>query len=265
MQVGISGLILPREWTLAELVQQVKAAGYEAVELVLRDEGEISLETDEQQLRKLADYAREEGLYLASVCPGLGDKRPDLTHPDPEVRKRSVDTFKRLIDAVAAMGIDTLLVVPGRVSEQVAYDEAYYRALQGLQELAPHAEAAGVNLAVEYVWNKMLLSPMEFAKFCDEVGSERVGFYFDTGNMVIHGYPEQWARICGRHIKKVHFKDFKRQGYEWTPLLQGDVDFPAVMKELRNIGYDDALISEVSPNIAPIEQTAQAIRQIMQM
>jgi L-ribulose-5-phosphate 3-epimerase len=265
MQVGISCLILPSDWSLSDIVRETKKAGYEALELVLRDRGEVSLETPEAELRKLADYARDEGMYLASVCPSLGEMRPNLTHPDPQVRARSVDTFKLAMDAVAAMGIDNLLVVPGGVTEDVAYDEAYFRALEGMQALAPHAEAVGVNLAIEYVWNKFLLSPLEFARFCDEVGSERVGFFFDTGNMVIMGYPEQWARILGRHLMKVHFKDFKRQGYQWTPLLEGDVNFPAVMAELRKIGYDDALISEVSPATASIEATAQAIHRIMDM
>ena len=86
-----------------------------------------------------------------------------------------------------------------------------------------------------------------------------------AGNMVIQSFPEQWIKIVGKGVKKVHFKDFKRQGYEWTPLLEGDVDFAACMVELRKIGYDDALLSEVSPGIAPIEDTAAAIRQIMEM
>ncbi|MGD9519731.1 MAG: sugar phosphate isomerase/epimerase family protein [Armatimonadota bacterium] len=265
MQVGISCLVLPGDWSLADIVRETKAAGYEALELVLRDTGELSLETPEAELRRLSDYARGEGMYLASVCPGLREKRPNLTHPCPEIRAQSVDTFKRAIDAVVALGVDNLLVVPGGVTEEVAYDEAYYRALQGMQALAPHAEAAGVNLAIEYVWNKFLLSPMEFARFCDEVGSPRVGFFFDTGNMTIFGYAEQWARIVGRHLMKVHFKDFKRAGFEWKPLLEGDVNFPAVMAELRKLGYDDALISEVDPGTAPLGATAQAIRRIMEM
>lgn len=265
MQVGVSCLILPADWSLADTCRETKAAGYEALELVMREKGEISIDTPEAELRSLAAYARDEGMYLASVCASLGSIRPNLTHPDAAVRAQSVDTFKRVIDALAVMEIDTLLVVPGGVTDQVAYDEAYYRALQGMQALAPHAEAAGVNLAIEYVWNKFLLSPMEFARFLDEVGSDRVGFFFDTGNMVITGYPEQWARIVGRHLMKVHMKDFRRQGYEWPPLLEGDVDFPAVMAELRKLGYDDALISEVSTSSASLADTAQAIRRIMEM
>ena len=265
MKVGLSCIITPREWDLDETIKQALDAGYEALELVLRDGWEVNLGATEADLAAAADRCRNAGLELASLCPQLGADAPDLTHPDPAVRQRSIDTFKRIIDAAAAMRIDTVLVVPGRVTDQVAYDQAYYRALSGMQALAPHAEAAGVNLAIEYVWNKFLLSPLEFAAFCDQVGSDRVGFFFDTGNMVIFGYPEQWARICSRHLKKVHFKDFRRAGYQWTPLLEGDVDFPAVMRELRAAGYDDALLSEVSPSIAPLPATAEAIRKIMQM
>lgn len=263
MKVGVSCLVLPRNWSFSETVHEARKAGYEAMELVVRDHGELSLETPEKELRQLAAMAREEGLHLCSVCPSVPN--PGLTAADPQARSVSLDLFRRLIDIVSVLEIDTMLVVPGGVSADVAYDEAYYRALEGLQKLAPHAEAAGVNLAVEYVWNKFLLSPLEMAAFLDEVGSSRVGFFFDTGNMVIFGYPEQWARICGRHLMKVHLKDFARDGFRWVPLGEGDVDFPAVMAELRRLGYDDALISEVDMGTAPLAASAAAIRRIIEM
>ena len=158
-----------------------------------------------------------------------------------------------------------MLLTLGALTDELYYHEAYANALKGLQILEPFAADLGINIAVEYVWNKFLLSPMEFARFCDEVGGSRVGLFFDTGNMVIFGFPQHWVRICAKHLMKVHFKDFKRQGYEWTPLLAGDVKFPEVMAELRKAGYDGALLSEVAPSIAPLSDTAQAIRQIMAM
>ncbi|MCX7599299.1 MAG: sugar phosphate isomerase/epimerase [Armatimonadetes bacterium] len=262
MKVGISCLVLPHDWSFAQAIREAKKAGYEAMEVVIREHGELSLDSTEQQLRQLAATAQQEEVYLCSACPSVPN--PGLTAADPQARSISFDLFRRLIDIVAGMEIDTMLVVPGSVTADVAYDEAYYRALEGLQRLAPHAEAAGVNLAVEYVWNKFLLSPLEMAAFLDEVGSSRVGFFFDTGNMVIFGYPEQWARICGRHLMKVHFKDFAREGYRWTPLGEGDVNFSAVMAELRRLGYDDALISEVDTATAPLAESAAAIRRIME-
>jgi L-ribulose-5-phosphate 3-epimerase len=152
----------------------------------------------------------------------------------------------------------------GALTDELYYNEAYANSLKAMQLLAPFAEDVQVNIAIEYVWNKFLLSPLEFAHFCDEVASPRVGLFFDTGNMVIFGFPQHWVRICGKHLMKVHFKDFKRPT-EWTALLAGDVNFPAVMAELRKIDYDGALLSEVAPSIASLVETAAAIRKIMAM
>jgi len=265
MKVGLSCIITPADWSYTETLKQAKAAGYEAVELVIRDEWDITLETPESKLAQMARQAADEGLELASICPSFRKAPKDLMTNDAAVREQSLETVKRALGIAKAMGIDTMLLTLGALTPQLYYNEAYANALQSMQKLAPFAEEIGVNVAIEYVWNKFLLSPMEFARFCDEVASPRVGLFFDTGNMTIFGYPEHWVRICGKHLMKVHFKDFKRQGYQWTPLLEGDVDFPAVMAELRKIGYDGALISEVAPSIASLESQAEAIRKIMQM
>jgi hexulose-6-phosphate isomerase len=159
-----------------------------------------------------------------------------------------------------------MLFVPGVVDSSTYYDDAYRNSLSVLKwELAPFAEDIGVTIAIEYVWNKFLLSPMEFAEYVDEVESSNVGLFFDTGNMVVFGFPEQWVKINSYRVKMVHFKDFKRDGWGWPPLLEGDVDFPAVMRELRAIEYDDAVISEVPPGVASLEDTAGAIRRILEM
>ncbi len=265
MKVGLSAIITPPEWTFDQLIREAQANGYEALEVCLASEGELSLQTSEKELQAMASRASAAGIELASVCAQVRQHPKDIMTNDRQIWEASLDTIRRCVDATAALGVDTMLLTLGALHDDLYYNEAYANALRALQILAPYAEQAGVNLAVEYVWNKFLLSPLEFARFCDEVGSPRVGFYFDTGNMAIFGYPQHWARICGKHIMKVHLKDFKRQGYQWTPLLEGDVNFPAVMAELRKIGYNDALISEVAPSIAPLAETAAAIRQILTM
>jgi len=265
MKVGLSGIITPSEWSYQETLQNAKDAGYEAFELTFREDRDTSLGSmTDAKIAEMMKMAEDMGIELCSTV-GSGEPRPDIMTCDEAVRRNSVDEIKRILEVVAKFGIDTWLLVPGRVSEQCHYDDAYYNARDALLDLAPFAEDIGVTIAVEYVWNRFLLSPMEFSRFLGEIGSTRVGLYFDTGNMVIQSYPEQWVKIVGDGVKKVHFKDFQRQGYEWKPLLEGDVDFPAVMSELRNIGYDDALLSEVSPKIDSLEATAAKIRQIMEM
>jgi len=265
MNVGLSWIITPREWSFEETAKQSKAAGYDSVEVVIRDDWGRSLDTSEAEAARLAGVCRDLGLELASLCPSMRGAPKDVMTNEDAVRAQSLDTIKRCLTNTKAMGIDTMLLTLGGLPPELFYNEAYANALQSLQRLAPFAEDIGVNVAIEYVWNKFLLSPMEFARFCDEVASPRVGLFFDTGNMVLQGFPEHWVRICGKHLMKAHLKDFKRQGAQWPPLLEGDVDFPAVMRELRKIGYDDALLSEVSPSIASFEDTAAAIRKIMAM
>ncbi len=265
MKVGLSGIITPSEWSYQQTLQNAKDAGYEAFELTFREDRDTRLDTmTDQKIADMVKMAEDMGIELAAAV-GSGEPRPDIMTGDEGRRRESIDEIKHILEVVHKFGIDTWLLVPGRVSEECHYDDAYYNARDALAELAPFAEDIDVVIAVEYVWNRFLLSPMEFARFLDEIGSSHVGLYFDTGNMVIQSYPEQWVKIVGTGVKKVHFKDFKREGYQWTPLLEGDVNFPLVMAELRKIGYDDALTSEVSPRIESLEATAAKIRQIMEM
>ena len=265
MKVGLSCIITPRAWSFTELLEKSKAAGYECLELVITDDGDITLDTPESKLLELKQQACDAGLELASICPMFGKWPKDLMTNDEDIRAASMDTVKRCLDVAKVFDIDTMLLTLGGLTPDLYYSEAYANSLQCMQKLARYAEELDVNMAIEYVWNKFLLSPMEFASFCDACGSPKVGFYFDPGNMTIFGYAEHWARICGKHIQKVHMKDHKRDGLQWPPLLEGDVDFPAVMAELRRFGYDDALISEVPPEVAPLEKTAEDIRKIMAM
>ncbi|MGQ9731175.1 MAG: sugar phosphate isomerase/epimerase family protein [Candidatus Zipacnadales bacterium] len=263
MKVGISCIITPKEWSWRETFERCWAVGYEGIELVLRDDSELDWDTPVEQIRTIRRMGEDMGFKLDSLCPQTS-KRIDLMAVDPAVRRESKDRCKRLLEIAKELGIDGVLVVPGAVTSEVHYDDAYSRAVEAFRELAPFAEAIGVTIAIEYVWNKFLLSPLEWRRFLGEIGSKRVGLFLDTGNMTIFGYPEQWVKIVGTGVKKVHFKDFKRP-YTWTPLLEGDVDFPAVMRELRSIGFDGCCLSEVAPSIAPLEVTAAAIRKILEM
>jgi hexulose-6-phosphate isomerase len=265
MKVGLSGIITPREWSFAELVAQAKGTGYECIEVVPREGSAITLDTPDRDLERLAAHAADHGIGIVSLC-GSGGKPMNLMTDDEAERRASLETTRAMLRTAQALGADTVLhTLGGRPTPQLYYHVAYASALRSLQELAPLAEGLGVSLAVEYVWNGFLTSPMEMAQFLAQVGSPAVGFYFDPGNMRIFHHSEHWARLLGPHIKKVHAKDFSWEGYvvKWPPLGEGQVNWPAVMAELRRAGYDDALISEVPPSVAPLEATAAAIRRLL--
>jgi hexulose-6-phosphate isomerase len=138
-----------------------------------------------------------------------------------------------------------VLVVPAVVTETQPYHETYDISLRSLREAAPYAEEHGIQLAVENVWNRFLLSPREMSEFIHAVGSPNVGVYFDCGNILAYGIPQQWIRELGSLIRKVHVKDFDLSTRTWRHLLQGSVNWPEVRKALGEIGYDDYLTAEL--------------------
>ena len=259
MKKGLSQIVLPGSMSLKECLELAKSTGYEGLELRFSAEGELSLNAKKSDLERIGQMCADAGVTPCSACGGWGA----MTNPDKDERERAKEGVTRLLECASVLNINAVLVVPGSVSEQVAYDVAYSMALESCKELAPVAEELKVAIGIENVWNRLFLSPLEMRDFLDEVNSPYVGQYFDIGNVVIFGYPEQWINILGSRIKKVHLKDFKRQGYQWPPLMEGDVNWSLVMKALRDAGYDDFLISEVGGDRDAHRKTSETIDKIL--
>jgi hexulose-6-phosphate isomerase len=262
MKKGLSQIILGSQSLISDSVKLCQETGYEGLEILMTDTGELTPEAGEAEYREVRRIGEAAGIAFPSLCGGSRRGR-SLTADDPADRQTGIEMHTKLLEAAAGLGIDTVLTTGGACSPAVPYDVALQRLEEGLKALAPIAERTRVNLALENVWNKLLLSPVEARDLLDRIGSEYVGWYFDTGNVVLFGFPEQWIRILGTRIKKVHFKDFKRQGYEWTQLMDGDVDWPAVMRELRATGYDDFVISEVGGDRETYAETCRRMERIL--
>jgi len=232
-----------------------KAAGFEGVELALDETGEISLESTRSDASRVRELAEQSQISLYSLATGLYWQY-SLTSDDEAIRAAAEKVAKKQLEVASWLGCDTVLVIPGMVagldadSPIVPYDIVYERAMESLVRLSGYAKSLGVVIGLENVWNKFLLSPLEMRDFIDKIGSAFVKAYFDVGNVVRDGFPEQWIRILGRRIAKVHFKDYKRSvgtldGF--CDLLGGDVDYPAVVGALAEIGYDGWVTAEVFP------------------
>ncbi len=247
MKIGINRWTLPPALSLAESFRMAKQAGFDSIEINIAEDGELTLESDEASVRAIVASAKEAGIELSSLSTGLGWRYP-LGSLDPAVGEKARAVVRKSLQVATWMGVDTILVVPGVVNADAPYDEVYRLAQEGLRSVAADAERLQVAIGVENVWNKFLLSPLEFARFLDEIGSTRVGAYFDAGNVLLYGYPDQWIRILGNRIKKVHVKDFKSNignGSGFCNPLQGDVPWAKVRAALERIGYDAYITAEV--------------------
>ena len=256
MKKGISIWSFAEGMKIVDCMKMAKDAGFDAIELALNETGEMGLESSKDEILGYRKAADEIGIEISSLATGLYWSYT-LTSDNEKIREKAKSIVKKQLDAASLLGVDTILVVPGAVgvdfvpdSEVIAYDVAYERALEAMKELAPYAESKKVYIGIENVWNKFLLSPLEMRDFIDEVGSDYVGSYFDVGNVIYSGYPEHWIKILGKRIKKVHFKDYRKDvgtlsGF--VDLLSGDVNFPAVIEELKNVGYDSYVTAEMIP------------------
>lgn len=274
MKKGIIIGAFPKQ-SLEENFKLAKKIGFDGVELSVEGEGNITMNSTKEEMEKIRKLADDNLVELYSVASNLQWQNL-LTSKNEETREKAKAVVKKQIDVASWLGCDTVLVIPGAVGvdfipncEIVDYEVACSRALEEIKELSVYAEEKKVSIGLENVGNKMLLSPLEFRDFIDEVGSQYVGAYFDVGNVMRNGYPDQWIRVLGKRIKKIHFKDFNRALGSFVDLMEGNVDFPAVMEALKSIGYDNWITSEVGPVYANypdmlLYRTSHAMDKIME-
>jgi hexulose-6-phosphate isomerase len=257
---------------VAEAMKEAKKLGFDAIELCIAGQGVLTDKTTKEECKAIAAEAKKIGIEISGVASGESwGKSP--TANDAGVRRAILEFTKKALQVTKWLGTDAYLFVPGAVdvfflpdADVIPYDVCYKRAAEAVGKLVPMAEKLGVAIGIENVWNKFLLSPLEMRSFIDSFKSKRVGAYFDVGNVLLTGYPEQWIKILGRRIKRVHIKDFKKSTGTvagFVDLLEGDVDFTAVKKALAAIGYKGYVTAEMIPySPGRPAKTARAMKKI---
>ena len=228
--------MLPRELKDAEKFALAKKCGFEGIEL----NGPMA---DLAAAKELGALAKEAGVPIHGIVNGWGGP---LSDPKPENVAKGIASMETSLRCAKAVGADAVLLVPAVVNEEVGYGEAWERSQKNVRTLLPLARELQVTIAVENVWNKFLLSPLEFAKYVDQFDDPWLKAYIDVGNMIQFGFAQDWLRTVGKRIVRIHLKDFKRKENRFTAtLLEGDVNWPQVRKALDEIGYRGYLTPEL--------------------
>ena len=234
---GVLTSMLPKELTWKDRFQLAKDVGFDAVEGQTEEDAAV-----EADMRKASETT---GLPIHSVMNMLHWQFP-LSSSDPAAVEKSMKGMETSIRNAVAWGGTTVLLVPGVVNPLTRYEDGYKRSQTQIRKLIPLAEKNKIIIAVENVWNKFLLSPMEFAAYVDSFQSPWVKAYFDVGNILLYGYPQDWIRTLGKErIAKVHLKDFHNRRNqvvranvpEFVNLRDGDLDWKEVHKAFADIGY----------------------------
>ena len=233
--------MLPRDRPYAERFGIAREAGFEAIEM--------RTVTAKEEAAEIREAAQKTGLRIHSVMNEDHWRMP-ISSSDPEVVNKSVQGMETSLRNAQLWGSDAVLLVPAVVDARTSYRDAWTRSQKVIRErLLPMARDLKVVIAVEEVWNKFLLSPIEFARYVDEFESPWVKAYFDVGNVVFYGFPQDWIRTLGARIVKLHLKDFKldrpASRYTFVNLGEGDIDWPEVRRALEEIKYNGYATTEL--------------------
>ncbi len=230
--------MLPKQLSYTDRFKMARDVGFEVVQAYTTPD-----QHEAEEIKKAADDAK---IKIDSVM-NMAHWQYPLSSSDPAVVEKSLDGMRTSLRNAKLWGSYSVLLVPAVVNPQTSYHDAWTRSQTQIRKLVPLAQELGVVIAVEEVWNKFLLSPLEFARYIDEFKSPWVKAWFDVGNVVLYGYPQDWIRTLGKRIVELHLKDFKRleDGYKWVNLGDGDIDWPEVRKALAEIGYSGAATTEL--------------------
>jgi hexulose-6-phosphate isomerase len=241
---GVLLEMLPENLSYADRFKLARAVGFEVVQAPTEPD-----ECKAEEIKRAADSAN---IRIDSVMNMDHWKFP-LSSSDSAVVEKSLAGMRTSLHNAKLWGSDAVLLVPAVVNPQTSYRDAWTRSQQQIRKLIPLAEDLKIVIAIEEVWNKFLLSPLEMASYIDEFHSSWIKAWFDVGNVLLYGYPQDWIRTLGKRIVKVHLKDFKRRedGYAWVNLGDGDVDWTAVRQAFTEIGYAGSAVTELEKGDEP--------------
>jgi L-ribulose-5-phosphate 3-epimerase len=249
--IGMKGTVL-------EKFRAMKEAGFEGIEPL------GGMNRDEV----LAAF-KATGLQAASVCCHTHWEKP-LSAPDEATRKIGLDGLLLSLRDAHAYGATSVLLVPGVARDGVSYQQCFERSIVEIKKAIPVAQETGVKISIENVGNNFIMSPEQAVEFLDAINSEWVGWHFDIGNAGRVGPAERWIQVIGKRIFRIHVKDYSAKpadpaakGNARPKLLDGDTNWPAVMKALDNAGYTGWAISEQPGNQAAGVETARDLAQRM--
>jgi len=177
----------------------------------------------------------------------------DLIHADEAVRASSIQYIKDCVTMVKELEGREMTVVPsqvGKVKAMASPEEEWAWAVEGLKEIYPHSESAGVVLGLEPLnrFETNFLNRHDQAiLLANEVGPN-CGVCLDAFHINIEEADLHQAILnTGKKLVAFHVADNNRMACG-----QGDYDWVRLVTTLKAAGYDSALTVEF---VAPLDRT----------
>jgi L-ribulose-5-phosphate 3-epimerase len=229
--------MLPKEMSYLDRFKLAVDTGFEGIE--------AQTITDPKEAAEIKEASMKANIRIHSVM-NMGHWEWPFSSPNADDVKKSTERMEISLRNAKLWGADTVLLVPGVVRPDTTIPQAWQRSQPHIKKLLPLAKELGVVIGIEPVWNKFLLTPYDTARYVDEFKSPWVKAYFDVGNVVMYGFPQEWIRALNKRIVKFHLKDFDTKTRQFVALREGSIDWKEVRKSIGEIGYNGYLTVELS-------------------
>lgn len=158
----------------------------------------------------------------------------------PEYREMRAKTLCDGADFAKLLGVTDVVSHMGFIPEDPA-DPRFAPFCGAIRKVAAHLAENGQWLLFETGQE----TPVTMLRCFETVGAENLGVNLDTANLILYGRanPVDALDVFGKYVRNLHAKDgfYPTNGHDLgreVRLGEGKVDFPALFRKLRELGYD---------------------------
>lgn len=221
--------------------------------------------TEESAWRAFGRMVADHGLDLVVetgarfVLDARRKHRPNLLDDEPD-RSRRLAFLRRMVDLAAAVGAPIVSVWSGTLPTGVATEVARERLVGGLQQLIDASKGSGTTIGFEPEPGMWIEEIGDWPQLRDDVARERLRLVLDVGHCLAVGEttPDEAIRRHGKDLALVHLDDHRKGRHEHLAFGEGEVDFAAIGRALRDVGFDGPLEVELGRHGADAPRVAAA-------
>lgn len=244
------GVLVGLNENLAESLANARANGFESVQICTWDTESMTYEL----AAKVKQTIEESGVRVSTLWCGwpggaswnFYDGPMNLGLVPEAYRYVRMEALIKGAHFTAACGITQMATHCGFIPENLN-DPLYAGTLVALRRIVRDCKKLGVTFLFETGQE----TPVTLLRTIEDLGGENVGINFDTGNLILYGKgnPVDALDVFGKYVRDFHCKDGvyptdgRHLGHE-RAMGEGKVDWPALVKKLKEIGYDGPMTIE---------------------
>ena len=235
---------------MSKKFENLKSEGFDNCQLI---SWKPELWTDEN-LEILKNLTEENGITISAFWCGwegpcvwnFYDGQITLGLVPPEYRTMRIKNLCDGADFAHKLGVKNVVTHMGFIPEN-PNDPQFAPFCVAVRQVAEHLKKNNQNLLFETGQE----TPVTMLRCFEKVACDNLGVNLDTANLILYGKanPVDALDVFGKYVMNLHAKDgnYPTNGHDlgWEVQIgKGKVDFKALFKKLKELGYDSFVTIE---------------------